>query len=97
MLGLKLPIKVSTVMESPCARRFSDFWLHCDLLKNVVQLALLTFLPLVGDGISVDPPLSRGSAQVYSSSSRRQDCEGERGEISERHRVDVLSAARDET
>ena len=49
----------------------------------------------VGDGMSVDPTLRRGSAQVYGSSSRGQDCKGEGGwkigEAGERERVDVLS------
>ena len=49
----------------------------------------------VGDGISVDPPLHRGSAQVYSPSTKGQNCEGEKRwkivEVGERERVDVLS------
>ena len=35
-------------------------------------------------GFSVDPPLRRGSAQVFGSSSRRPDCKGERERLDDR-------------
>ena len=58
---------------------------------------------LVRDGMCVDPSLCRGSAQVFGSSSRRQNCKADNdrkiGEVCERERVmcSVTSAARDET
>ena len=48
----------------------------------------------VGDGISVDPPLRRGSALIFGSSSRRPNYEGEGGrkigEVGERECDDKL-------